>query len=170
MSKVFNLYTKDKNGNDIDRTWYLSSNIKYSECVDRDNELKILRIVFNNATQYEYKDVDVSQYLLFRDADSQGKALNQFIKPKGYAYIRLDNADLATLDGELTFRMEGGIFIDYDGKTLKMRDNKDVVIFEKETKLDKDALNTVCGVIAAVGKDVKLITTKEFDNGETGQD
>ena len=164
MSKVFNLYTKDKNGNDIDRTWYLSSNIKYSECVDRDNELKVLRIVFNNATQYEYKDVDVSQYLLFRDADSQGKALNQFIKPKGYAYEKLENADLATLDGELNFRMEGGIFIDYDGKTLKMRDNKDVVIFEKETKLDKDALNTVCGVLAAVGKDVKLITTKEFDD------
>jgi hypothetical protein len=65
--------------------------------------------------------------------------------------------------------MEGGIFIEYDGKTLKMRDNKDVVIFEKETKLDKDALNTICGVLAAVGKDVKLITTKEFDNGETGQ-
>jgi hypothetical protein len=121
-------------------------------------------VVFNNGTQYRYEKVDVRDYLLFRDADSQGKALNQFIKPKGYAYEKLENADLATLDGELNFRMEGGIFIDYDGKTLKMRDNKDVVIFEKETKLDKEALNTVCGVLAAVGKDVKLITTKEFDD------
>ena len=165
MSKIFNVYS-----NDIDRTWYQSSNIKFSECIDHDNELKTLVVVFNNGTQYRYEKVDVRDYLLFRDADSQGKALNQFIKPKGYAYEKLENADLATLDGELNFRMEGCIFIDYDGKTLKMRDNKDVVIFEKETKLDKDALNTVCGVIAAVGKDVKLITTKEFDNGETGQD
>jgi hypothetical protein len=45
-----------------------------------------------------------------------------------------------------------------------MRDNKDAVIFEKEVKLDKDALNTVCGVLAAVGKDVKLITTKEWED------
>ena len=44
MSKVFNLYTKDSDGNDIDRTWYQSSNIKYSECVDHDNELKTLRV------------------------------------------------------------------------------------------------------------------------------
>ena len=165
MSKIFNVYA-----NDVDRTWYQSSNIKFSECIDHDNQLKTLTVVFNNGTQYRYEKVDVRDYLLFRDADSQGKALNQFIKPKGYAYEKLENADLATLDGELNFRMEGGIFIDYDGKTLKMRDNKDVVIFEKETKLDKDALNTVCGVLAAVGKDVKLITTKEFDNGETGQD
>ena len=166
MSKVFNLYTKDKDGNDIDRTWYQSSNVKYSECVDRDNELKVLRVVFNNASQYEYKNVDVSQYLLFRDAESQGKALNQYIKAKNYQYEKLENADLATLDGELSFRMEGGVFIDYDGSVLKMRDNKDVEIFNKEVKLDKDALNTVCGVLVAVGKDVKLTTTDEFDATE----
>ena len=169
MSKVFNLYTKDSDGNDIDRTWYQSSNIKYSECVDHDNELKTLRVVFNNAAQYEYKNVDVSQYLLFRDSESQGKALNQHIKSKDYSYEKLENADLVTLDGELTFRMEGGVFVDYDGKTMTMRDNKDAVIFEKETNLDREALNAVCGALAAVGKEVKLTTSEEFDNGEKGQ-
>ena len=166
MSKIFNVYTKDKDGNDIDRTWYLSSNVKYSECVDRDNELKVLRVVFNNATQYEYKDVDVSQYLLFRDAESQGKALNQYIKPKGYAYEKLEDVDLGTLEDELTFRMEGGVFVDYDGNVLKMRNNKDEVILDKDTKLDREALNAVCAALVAVGKDVKLTTTEEFDNGE----
>ena len=166
MSKVFNLYTKDKDGNDIDRTWYQSSNVKYSECVDRDNELKVLRVVFNNASQYEYKNVDVSQYLLFRHAESQGKALNQYIKAKNYQYEKLKNADLATLDGELSFRIEGGVFVDYDGNVLKMRDNKDAEIFNKEVKLDKNALNTVCGVLSAVGKDVKLTTTEEYDATE----
>jgi hypothetical protein len=125
--------------------------------------------VFNNGTQYRYDKVDVRDYLLFRDAESQGKALNQYIKPKGYAYEKLENADLATLDGELTFRMEGGVFVDYDGEHLKMRNNKDEVIFEKETKINKEALNAVCGALVAVGNDVKLITTKEFDNGETGE-
>ena len=108
-------------------------------------------------------------YLLFRDAESQGKALNQYIKPKGYAYEKLENADLATLDGELTFRMEGGVFVDYDGEHLKMRNNKDEVILEKETKINKEALNAVCAALTAIGKDVKLTTTEEFDNGETGE-
>ena len=164
MSKIFNVYS-----NDVDRTWYQSSNIKFSECIDHDNQLKTLKVVFNNGTQYKYDKVDVRDYLLFRDAESQGKALNQYIKPKGYAYIRLDNADLATLDGELTFRMEGGVFVDYDGEHLKMRNNKDEVILDKETKINKEALNAVCAALVAVGKDVKLTTTEEFDNGETGE-
>ena len=96
--------------------------------------------------------------------------MNQYIKTKGYAYEKMENADLATLDGELSFRMEGGVFIDYDGKTIRMRDNNDKVVFEKEVKLNKDALNVICGILVAAGKDVKLITTEEFDNGETGED
>ena len=163
MSKIFNVYS-----NDVDRTWYQSSNIKFSECIDHDNELKTLKVVFNNGTQYRYDKVDVRDYLLFRDAESQGKALNQYIKPKGYAYEKLENADLATLDGELTFRMEGGVFVDYDGEHLKMRNNKDEVILEKETKINKEAINAVCAALVAVGKDVKLITTEEFDRNETG--
>ena len=165
MSKIFNLYSKD-----VDRTWYQSSNIKYSECIDHDNELKTLIVVFNNGTQYRYDKVDVRDYLLFRDAESQGKALNQFIKPKNYAYEKLENADLATLDGELTFRMEGGVFVDYDGETLTVRDNKDNVIFEKKTTADRESLNNICGVLTAVGKDVKLTIPDDFENGERRED
>jgi hypothetical protein len=163
--KIFSFYS-----NDVDRVWYQSSNIKYSECIDHDNELKTLTVVFNNGTQYRYDKVDVRDYLLFKNDESQGKALNQFIKAKGYSYEKLDNADLATLDGELSFRMEGGVFIDYDGETLKMRDNMDKVIFEKKTKVNKEVLNDMCGLLVAVGKDIKLTTTEEFDNGETGED
>lgn len=163
--KIFNFYS-----NDVDRTWYRSSNIKYSECIDHENELKTLIVVFNNGTQYRYEKVDVRDYLLFKNDESQGRALNQYIKTKGYAFEKMENADLATLDGELTFRIEGGVFIDYDGKIIKMRDNNDKVVFEKEVKLNKDALNVICGILVASGKDVKLITTEEFDNGETGED
>jgi hypothetical protein len=163
--KIFNFYS-----NDVDRTWYQSSNIKYSECIDHDNDLKTLIVVFNNGTQYRYEKVDVRDYLLFKNDESQGRALNQYIKTKGYAYEKMENADLATLDGELSFRMEGGVFIDYDGKIIKMRNSKDEVVFEKEAKLNKEALNVICGILVASGKDVKLITTEEFDNGETGED
>ena len=157
MSKIFNVYS-----NDIDRTWYQSSNIKFSECIDHDNQLKTLKVVFNNGTQYRYDNVDVRDYLLFRDAESQGKALNQHIKPKGYAYEKLEDVDLGTLEDELTFRMEGGVFVDYDGEVLKLRNNKDEIIFNKKTKIDREALNDVCGVLSAIGKDVKLTIPDDF--------
>ena len=56
MSKIFNYYS-DK----VDHTWYNSSNIVYSECIDHDDALKTLKVVFANGTQYAYYDVDVNQ-------------------------------------------------------------------------------------------------------------
>ena len=86
MSKIFNYYSKD-----VDKCWYNSSNIKYSECIDKDGELKTVKIVFANGTQYQYNKVNVQDYLLFRENTSQGKALNKFIKSKGYEYEKLEN-------------------------------------------------------------------------------
>ena len=152
MSKIFNFYTKNNENIDVDRTWYASSNIKYSELEDHDNALKTLRVVFNNGTQYQYNGVDSQNYLLFRDAESQGKALNQYIKAKNYEYEKLENADLATLDGELGFRMDGGIFVFYENGKFTMKDNKDNVICEKEVNLPESAFNTICSTLEAVGK------------------
>ena len=165
MSKIFNFYA-----NDIDKTWYQSSNIKYSECIDHDNDLKTLKVVFNNGTQYQYKKVDVRDYLLFRDASSQGKALNEYIKPKGYEYEKMENADLATLDGELTFRMEDGIFVLYDGDKFTIKDNKDNVICEKEVKLTEAAFQTICSALEAVGKQLYIEGDNFVEDGENKED
>ena len=165
MSKIFNFYA-----NDVDKTWYQSSNIKYSECIDHDNDLKTLKVVFNNGTQYKYKKVDVQNYLLFRDASSQGKALNEYIKPKGYEYEKMENADLATLDGELTFRMEDGIFVLYDGDKFTIKDNKDNVICEKEVKLTEAAFQTICSALEAVGKQLYVEGDNFIEDGENKED
>ena len=77
MSKIYNVYSKE---DAVERTWYSSSNILYSECYDLNDSLKTLRVVFNNGGTYDYIGVDVYDYLKFREALSQGKALNQFIK------------------------------------------------------------------------------------------
>lgn len=170
MSKIFNFYAKNKDGIDVDRTWYQSSNIKYSECLDYDNRLKTLKVVFNNGTQYEYKNVNSQDYLLFRDASSQGKALNEYIKPKGYEYEKMENADLATLDGELTFRMEDGIFVLYDGNKFTIKDNKDNVICEKEVKLTEAAFKTICSALEAVGKQLYTEGDNFVEDGENKED
>lgn len=165
MSKIFNFYA-----NDTDKTWYQSSNIRYSECIDHDNDLKTLKVVFNNGTQYQYKKVDVRDYLLFRDASSQGKALNEYIKPKGYEYEKMENADLATLDGELTFRMEDGIFVLYDGDKFTIKDNKDNVICEREVKLTEAAFQTICSALEAVGKQLYTEGKNFISDGEREED
>lgn len=152
MAKVFELYTKDKDGNDVNRVWYQSSNIKYGECIDPDNGLKTLKVVFNNGTQYEYKNVNVQDYLMFRNDASQGKALNQYIKGKGYEYEKLEDADVQSLEDELNFRLEDGIFVFYKDGKFTMKDNKDNVICDRDVKLTSDAFDTVCSALESVGK------------------
>ena len=154
MSKIFKIYTKNKDGVDVERTWFDSSNLKYTECLDFDNNLKTLRVVFNNGTQYEYKDVKVNDYLLFREDLSQGKALNKYIKANGYEYKKLDDANLSNIEDELNFRLDGGVFLTYDGNKFVMRNNEDVVVCEKELKLTKDAFDAICCVLNSVGKNV----------------
>lgn len=75
-------YDKEKR---LDRVWYNSTNVFYSECEDIVDDYKILRVVFNNGATYEYKNVDVNDYVMFVRGGldgSNGRALNKYIKPK----------------------------------------------------------------------------------------
>ena len=89
---VYNKYTNLR-----DHVWYSSSNIVYSECIDSDTEFKTLKIVFKEGRTYMYRDVDVEDYIRFKNAESNGKAFNQFIKK--YECVRMPDTDAATLDG-----------------------------------------------------------------------
>lgn len=101
MSVILNEY-KDK----IDYTWYDSSNILYSECYDKDDELKDLKIVFKGGRSYLYEKIDVNDYLMFRSDLSQGKALNKYITIKDsngnpkHKTVRLPDTDLVELEAK----------------------------------------------------------------------
>lgn len=82
--------------NNRDYTWYDSSNVVYSECIDTKSDTKNIKIVYKGGRQYLYKDVDVNDYLLFKNAESNGKALNEFIKK--YKFVRLPDVDLNELE------------------------------------------------------------------------
>lgn len=88
----------------LDRVWYDSSNVFYSECEDGDTAKKTLRVVFKNGATYQYHDVDVNDYIMFMagGADgSNGKALNEFVKKKKCPYERIDNMDKGKLIEEM---------------------------------------------------------------------
>lgn len=79
---LFRYYDQE---NRIDKAWYDSSNIVYSECDDNVNDFKTLRIVFKTGDMYEYKQVDVNDYLMFMAGGldgSNGKAFYKYIRPK----------------------------------------------------------------------------------------
>lgn len=106
----------------LDRAWYSSSNIVYSECEDHENELKTLRVVFKNGSCYEYKDVSVMDYLMFMHGGidgSNGKALNSFIKTKKYEYERKDDVNLTLIAEEMN-------------SILKTRQEEQLLTEEKE--------------------------------------
>ena len=98
---LFRDYPEEKK---IDRVWFKSTNVLYSECDDRLNELKILRVTFNNGATYEYSDVDVNDYVMFLAGgldQSHGKALNEFIKKKKCPYKKLENKNVTLLLNEM---------------------------------------------------------------------
>lgn len=85
--------------NKVDRAWYNSSNIVYSECDDKQDDFKTLRVTFKNGSTYQYNKVDVNDYLMFLHGGldgSNGKALNRFIKPK-CEYERLSDKNVTDL-------------------------------------------------------------------------
>ena len=92
----------------LDRVWYDSTNVFYSECEDIVDDYKILRVVFNNGATYEYKNVDVNDYVMFVRGGldgSNGRALNKYIKPRCECE-KIENLDKEKLTDELNRLLE----------------------------------------------------------------
>ena len=164
MSKIFGFYA-----NDEDTVWYESSNVRYSKCLDHDKSLKTLDVVFNNGTQYRYKNVNVNDYLLFREDLSQGKALNKYIKANGYEYEKLEDANIEALNDELEFRLRGGMFVFYktNEEKLILKDNKDVILLERNVKFTQDSFDALCESLRAVGKELYIDVDYPIDDKES---
>lgn len=96
---LFRDYNEDEK---LDRTWYNSSNVVYSECKDVVGELKKVKIVFKGGRTYEYNDVDVHDYVMFVHGGldgSTGKAFNAFMKK--YKGIKVGDTDINQLASEM---------------------------------------------------------------------
>ena len=141
MSRIFGFYA-----NDVDKNWYQSSTIRYSECDDHDNDLKTLRVVFNNGAQYEYKDVDVMQYLKFREDLSQGKALNKYIKSQDYEYSKLEEANLDDINERLK-NVYGWLFIRNTDDGFDLVNATNEVQYHRDEKLSESEIELVKGII-----------------------
>lgn len=125
--KKFSYYNKEK---ELDRIWFESSNVYYGECDDSSqNQYKTVRITFKNGLQYQYNNVLITDWLDFKNAESQGKFINGIFKKRGYEYVKLnEKADLAKLDEEYKFRSQKGMLFDLaDDMYLEITDYQDKV-------------------------------------------
>lgn len=136
MSKIFNVYDEEKG---LDKAWFESSNVKYAECDDKDGEMKTVRVVFNNGSQYQYNNVNVYDYLKFREDNSQGKAFNKYLRK--YEFEKLDFADLKKIDDELAEAIGGPSWT--------------VLYKENEISVLDDNGELVCGITCEVSNEIK---------------
>ena len=98
MGVIVNKYNKEKQ---IFYTFYESSNILYSELIEKKDELKDLIVVFKGGRCYKYFDVHVQDGLYFSYGfknNSIGESFNNVIIKKGYKFEKLENADLTKLE------------------------------------------------------------------------
>lgn len=90
--------------NRIDKAWFESSNIVYSEFHEDANKNEgDLYVTFKNGATYKYKNVQITpDYVMFKHGGldgSHGKALNTHIKPK-YEFEKMENKDVTSLLNE----------------------------------------------------------------------
>lgn len=85
------LQKRESNGKT--KVLYKSSNILASTYSPITN---VLEVIFTNGGVYAYKDVRASDYMRFETAESQGKVLNAYIKPK-HEFDKLESVDTAKI-------------------------------------------------------------------------
>lgn len=86
-------------------TWYDSSNVVFSEYFDRNTPSNPLKLIFKNGRTYMYQDVLTEDYLNFRNAESSGKGVTEFIVKK-YKAARLPDTDLEELENKKKLLLE----------------------------------------------------------------
>lgn len=148
---LFSYYIDNK----VDKAWFDSSNVYYAECDESDTQFKTVRVVFKNGSQYQYEHVSVYDWTLFKNSDSQGKKLNELFKKAGYAYSKLDNADLAALEEEYSFRSGNGYSLCINDEKLSLMDNKDNVKYTMPLP-DMDIVNNIKCMLESLGNVVRI--------------
>ena len=104
MSVTFKHHDEE---NRIEKCWYDSSNVLFSEIDDKQDSLKEIKIVFKGGRTYKILDVKINDYLMFRENVSQGVAYNKYLAVKNrYVIEKIENTDVSLLESEKQLLIE----------------------------------------------------------------
>ena len=142
--------------NVMDKAWFDSSNVIYGECDESDTQFKTVRLVFKNGLRYQYHDVLVADWVSFKNADSQGKAMNKYFKEPGYKYERLENVDLNELNSELEDKMNFEYVLNFDSENLILIDNRNNIEKYKMSCQNDGIALSIKEMLESIGHTVRI--------------
>ena len=148
---LFSYYIEDK----MDKAWFDSSNIYYAECDESDTQFKTVRVIFKNGAIYQYEQVKVFDWTMFKNAESQGKKLNELFKKAGYKYEKIGTANIEELQDEYVFRSGKGYTLYINDGKLTLMDYQDVIKYTME--LPKESVvNDIKSMLESIGNVVRI--------------
>lgn len=148
---LFSYYIEDK----MDKAWFDSSNIYYAECDESDTQFKTVRVIFKNGAIYQYEQVKVFDWTMFKNAESQGKKLNELFKKAGYKYEKIGTANIEELKDEYVFRSGKGYTLYINDGKLTLMDYKDVIKYTMELP-EESVVNDIKSMLESIGNVVRI--------------
>ena len=148
---LFSYYIEDK----MDKAWFDSSNIYYAECDESDTQFKTVRVIFKNGAIYQYEQVKVFDWTMFKNAESQGKKLNELFKKAGYKYEKIGTANIEELKDEYVFRSGKGYTLYINDGKLKLMDYQDVIKYTMELP-EESVINDIKSMLESIGNVVRI--------------
>ena len=148
---LFSYYIEDK----MDKAWFDSSNIYYAECDESDTQFKTVRVIFKNGAIYQYEQVKVFDWTMFKNAESQGKKLNEFFKKAGYKYEKIGTANIEELQDEYVFRSGKGYTLYINDGKLTLMDYQDVIKYTMELP-EESVINDIKSMLESIGNVVRI--------------
>ena len=148
---LFSYYIEDK----MDKAWFDSSNIYYAECDESDTQFKTVRVIFKNGAIYQYEQVKVFDWTMFKNAESQGKKLNELFKKAGYKYEKIGTANIEELQDEYVFRSGKGYTLYINDGKLRLMDYQDVIKYTMELP-EESVVNDIKSMLESIGNVVRI--------------
>ena len=148
---LFSYYIEDK----MDKAWFDSSNIYYAECDESDTQFKTVRVIFKNGAIYQYEQVKVFDWTMFKNAESQGKKLNELFKKAGYKYEKIGTANIEELQDEYVFRSCKGYTLYINDGKLTLMDYQDVIKYTMELP-EESVVNDIKSMLESIGNVVRI--------------
>ena len=148
---LFSYYIEDK----MDKAWFDSSNIYYAECDESDTQFKTVRVIFKNGAIYQYEQVKVFDWTMFKNAESQGKKLNELFKKAGYKYEKIGTANIEELQNEYVFRSGKGYTLYINDGKLTLMDYQDVIKYTMELP-EESVVNDIKSMLESIGNVVRI--------------
>lgn len=92
---------------------------------------------------------------MFKNADSQGKKLNELFKKAGYEYSKLNDANLDELEKEYVFRTNKGYTLLIDKTNLILLDNKEQEKYRMPVP-SQPIIEHIKGMLESLGNVVRI--------------